>query len=85
MTILNWLFDGILALSLFIVAWQSLTVPDLFRATQLFIAFGILMALTCARLFAPDVALAQLAIGVGLTGILLFNTLHNFDHNNESK
>ena len=85
MTIFNGLFDGIFALSLFIVAWQSLTVPDLFRAVQLFIVFGILMALIWARLLAPDVALAELAIGVGLTGILLFDALHNLEHHNESK
>ena len=36
------------------------------RAVILFIAFGLLLALVWARLRAPDVALAEAAIGAGL-------------------
>lgn len=40
-----------------------------------FIAFGLLMALAWVRLQAPDVALAEAAIGAGLTGALLLAAL----------
>ena len=73
------LFDSILALALFWVAWQSLTVSDLFRAVVLFIVFGLLMALTWARLSAIDVALVEVVIGAGLTGVLLLDALHDLD------
>jgi uncharacterized MnhB-related membrane protein len=41
----------------------------------LFVAFGLLMALCWMRLGAPDVALAEAAIGAGLTGALLMSAL----------
>ncbi len=37
----------------------------------MFICFGLVMALAWVRLDAPDVALAEAAIGSGLTGALL--------------
>jgi uncharacterized MnhB-related membrane protein len=37
--------------------------------------FGLLMALTWVRLDAPDIALAEAAIGAGLTGALLLDTI----------
>jgi energy-converting hydrogenase B subunit D len=40
-----------------------------------FIVFGLLMALAWARLQAPDIALAEAAIGAGLTGALLLDAL----------
>jgi uncharacterized MnhB-related membrane protein len=54
---------------------MSLAATDLFKAIVLFMAFGLLMALAWARLEAPDVALAEAAIGAGLTGALLLSTL----------
>ncbi len=69
------LFDSLLGLSLLWLAWQALSSPDLFRAIVLFIAFGLLMALVWIRLDAVDVALAEAAIGSGLTGALLLATL----------
>ena len=74
MTVILWAFDGLLVLGLFWLAWQSLASTDLFRAIVLFIAFGLLMALAWARLQAPDIALAEAAIGAGLTGALLLST-----------
>jgi len=43
----------------------------------LFIVFGLMSALAWVRLSAPDVALAEAAIGTGLTGALLLTTLHH--------
>ena len=75
MTATLWIFDVLLVVALFWLAWMSLTATDLFKAIVLFIAFGLLMALAWARLRAPDIALAEAAIGAGLTGALLLSTL----------
>lgn len=66
-------FDLLLAASLLWSAWRALTTPRLDRAIVLFIVFGLLMALAWARLAAPDIALAEAAIGAGLTGALLLD------------
>lgn len=73
--LLSWGFDALLSLGLLWLAWQALACPGLFRAIVLFIAFGLLMALAWVRLDAPDVALAEAAIGAGLTGALLLAAL----------
>jgi hypothetical protein len=43
------------------------------QAVVLFIAFGLLVALAWVRLSAPDIALAEAAIGAGITGALLLD------------
>lgn len=68
-------FDLLLALALLWSAWRSLATPDLTRAVVMFIVFGLLMAMAWARLSAPDIALAEAAIGAGLTGALLLDAL----------
>lgn len=68
-------FDFLLALALLWSAVRAITAEDLFRAVVLFIVFGLLMALAWARLDAPDIALAEAAIGAGLTGALLLDTV----------
>ena len=75
MTLLQWAFDIVLGLTLLWLAWRALTSEDLFKGIVLFIAFGLLMALAWVRLNAPDVALAEAAIGAGLTGALLLSAL----------
>lgn len=67
--------DGPLAAALVWVAWRLLGSQDLFKAVVLFIVFGLLMALAWARLAAPDLALAEAAIGAGLTGALLLDAV----------
>lgn len=66
-------FDLLLAASLLWSAWRALSTPRLDQAIVLFIAFGLLMALAWARLSAPDLGLAEAAIGAGLTGALLLD------------
>lgn len=56
-------------------AWKALTMPDLFNAVIVFIAFGLLVSLAWVRLQAPDVAMAEAAVGSGLTGALLLSSL----------
>ena len=72
-----WLFtfDLLLVLTLLWLAWRALAAPELFKSIVLFIAFGLVLALAWVRLEAPDVALAEAAIGAGLTGALLLTTL----------
>ena len=69
------LFDVLLASLLPLLALRLLVIDDLFTAVILFIVFGLLLALTWSRLQAPDVALAEAAIGAGLTGVLLLATI----------
>lgn len=70
------LLDIVLILTLLATAWFSLTTPNLLRSVILFIAFGLLVALAWVRLQAPDVAIAEAAIGSGLTGALLLSALN---------
>ncbi len=75
MEIITQLFDGLLCMVLLLVAWQVLTSTDLFKAIVLFISFGLVMAIAWVRLNAIDVAIAEVAIGAGLTGALLLAAL----------
>lgn len=68
-------FDLLLAISLLWSAWQALSTPKLDRAVIMFIVFGLLLTLVWARLDAPDIALAEAALGAGLTGTLLLDAL----------
>jgi multisubunit Na+/H+ antiporter MnhB subunit len=69
------LFDGALGVLLLILAAGVLHARQLYTSVVLLIAFGLLLALTWARLGAPDLALAEAAIGAGLTGALLLSAL----------
>lgn len=71
----EWLLDGSLALLILTLAVAVLYVRSLYASIVLFIAFGLLLALIWARLGAPDLALAEAAIGAGLTGTLLLAAL----------
>jgi energy-converting hydrogenase B subunit D len=68
------LLDALLVLILLWLAWAALASRDLFRGIVLFIAFGLVLAMCWVRLGAPDVALAEAAIGAGITGALLLAT-----------
>lgn len=70
----NLLFDVLLLVALLTTAGSALASTDLFRAVAFFIAFGLLMALAWVRLQAPDLAMAEAAIGAGLSGVLLLQT-----------
>jgi len=85
MTQLQLVFDALLGFALLWLAWRALASPDLFKAIVLFIAFGLLMSLAWVRLDATDVALAEAAIGAGLTGALLLAALARLDAKNEAK
>jgi len=67
-------FDVLLVTGLLGLSWLVMASRDLFRAVVLFIGFGLLLSLAWVRLGAADIALAEAAIGAGLTGVLLLNT-----------
>lgn len=75
MDYLTSVFDFILIGMMLWVAWHALTTRALFKSIVLFIAFGLLVSLSWVRLNAPDIALAEAAIGSGLTGALLLSAL----------
>jgi energy-converting hydrogenase B subunit D len=74
-TFLNGAFDAVLGVGLLLIAWRSLACSDLFKASVLFVAFGLFMAIAWVRLNAPDVGLAEATIGAGVTGTLLMSAL----------
>ena len=75
MGLLQHIIDLGLALTLLGLAWAVLFSRDHFRAVVLFIALGLVMALVWVRLAAPEVALAEAAIGAGISGALLLSAL----------
>ena len=72
------IFDILLVCGLLWLGWSVVTAASLLRAIIAFIVFGLLMALCWARLYAPDLALAEAAISAGLTGALLLDTYRVF-------
>jgi energy-converting hydrogenase B subunit D len=68
-------FDLLLCATLVVAAAGALRARQLFQSVVMFVVFGLLMSLAWVRLHAPDVALAEAAIGAGLTGALLLDTI----------
>jgi uncharacterized MnhB-related membrane protein len=81
---IEWLVDGLVGLMLLWLAWQALSSADLLRAVAMFVAFGLLVAIAWIRLEAPDVAIAEAAIGAGLTGALLLITIRRLEDRREA-
>ncbi len=72
-----WLaFDALLLAGILGVAWAAMAPGDAFRAIVMFMVMGLLVALAWVRLRAPDVALAEAAVGSGVTGALFLRTWH---------
>lgn len=69
--------DELLLTAILGLGWGALSARSPRQAVVLFIAFGLVMALAWARLNAPDVALAEAAIGAGLSGALLLTALRD--------
>lgn len=67
--------DLVIGASVLVVAIVALTVRRRDTAVVLFLVFGVLLATLWARLAAPDIALAEAALGAGVTGALLMDTI----------
>lgn len=65
------LIDIILCLSMLSLAILSLKAERIFTSISLYVSLGLLATLAWARLGAWDVAIAEAAIGAGITGALL--------------
>ena len=72
------IFDLTLALTLTALAWGALFSRGDFRAVVLFISLGLIMAMVWVRLDAVEVALAEAAIGAGISGAMLLSALARF-------
>ena len=66
----GFIFDLLLAGLILWLGWGALASKSLFRGIVFYVAFGLSMGLVWARLDAPDIALAEIAVGAGLTGAL---------------
>jgi multisubunit Na+/H+ antiporter MnhB subunit len=75
MTMALWSLDLVLAFLLVGLAWRALETVNLLEAVILFIALGLTLALTWIRLGATDIAIAEAALGAGVTGALFLNAL----------
>lgn len=82
---MNLALDLLLAVALLWCAWRTLAAPGLESAIILFIAFGLLLSLVWARLAAPDIGLAEAAVGAGLTGALLLDAYGALKRRNGKK
>jgi multisubunit Na+/H+ antiporter MnhB subunit len=67
-------FDILLAIGIVFTAASALGTHDRIASATAFVVTGLLVALSFVRLGAPDVALAEAAIGAGLTGALLMRS-----------
>jgi multisubunit Na+/H+ antiporter MnhB subunit len=70
MSILPYVDIG-LALLIVGIASTAIVARDLFAAVISYVAYGLLLAFVWIRLYAPDVALTEAAVGSGVTGVLL--------------
>lgn len=68
-------FDAVLAVLILGAGLAAVTVRGLFGAVVFFIVYGVFVAVAWLRLGAIDVALAEAALGAGLTGVLLLGAV----------
>lgn len=63
-------FNAALCALILAAALATILGRGIFRSIMFFIVYGLLMAVAWVRLDVVDVALAEAAIGAGLTGVL---------------
>jgi multisubunit Na+/H+ antiporter MnhB subunit len=66
--------DVSLAILVLAVAGWTIAARELFASVVGYVAYGLLLSIVWIRLYAPDVALTEAAIGSGVTGVLLVTT-----------
>jgi uncharacterized MnhB-related membrane protein len=69
-------FDALLMLSCLMLAWMSIFSASLFRCIVFFVCLGLLLTIAWGQMGALDVAIAEAAIGAGITGALLLAAWH---------
>ncbi len=63
--------DSVLATGIILLACLCLTVKQVFTSIVLYVSLGLMATMIWVRLNAWDVAIAEAAIGAGITGALL--------------
>lgn len=66
--------DFLLVFALLYIALKIVITRNLFEAVIYFIVFGLILSLVWAKLGAVDLALAEVALGSGITGALLLDS-----------
>lgn len=82
--LMDLVIDALLAIALVAGGWLALYRSDINRAVLLFFVFGFLMTLAWVRIGAPDLALAEAAVGTGVTGALLIGLLSRLGDNGDA-
>jgi uncharacterized MnhB-related membrane protein len=67
--------DILLSFGILWLAYRMITSTKLFHVVVYFIVFGMILALIWTRLGAYDLALAEVALGSGITGAILLDTI----------
>jgi multisubunit Na+/H+ antiporter MnhB subunit len=70
MNVMPWAGTALTVLLVALAVWV-IVVRSTFAAVVGFVAYGIMLSLVWMRLHAPDIALTEVAIGSGLTGVLM--------------
>ncbi len=68
--------DLLLMLSSLVLAWMSIFSASLFRCIIFFVCLGLLVTIAWGQMGAYDVAIAEAAIGAGITGSILLAALN---------
>lgn len=68
--------DLLLIISILVVAWMSIFSASLFQCIVFFICLGLLLTIAWGQMGAYDVAIAEAAIGAGITGALSLAAWH---------
>jgi len=76
---LSLIFDVVLIICIVILALGTLFNRSVFTSIVLFISLGLMITIAWVRLGAIDVAIAEAAIGAGLTGALLLGAWKRFE------
>jgi len=85
MILLDWMFDILLGVVLVWLGLRTVFAQELFDSIIAFIGLGMLMALAWLRLGALDLALAEAALGGGVTGALLLAALNRLERSRSDK
>ncbi len=73
-------FDVLLVAVIVLVSWLTLMGAHLLRSIVLFICLGLFVTVAWVRLGGIDVAIAEAAIGAGITGAILLAALRQLQN-----
>ena len=77
--------DLLLMFGCLVLAWMSIFSASLFRCIVFFVCLGLLITIVWGRMGAYDVAIAEAAIGAGITGSILLAALNRIRARRQSE